>query len=460
VGTANVSSLLPAWSAPVDVAALSSPVVTGGLVYVSCPGGLCAYEEHGGRLQWRAPAVHAGGAAVVSGTVVFTDNGVDVVAVDAVTGAARWRTTVSSGFGKYIESFPVGDADRVFVGTEDDRLVALSLTTGAVLWSSSSGPGEPERQVELWNQPALVNGTLYVSQQRQLRAVRASDGAVLWRTPVDANFDNSGTPTIVGSTVYVSGQGTLNSVDPPAVDGYPLAGCGGPVCQPTVSTPMTSAFGAMVSFPDDPTTLYGLGATKIVAFNALTGQVRWTSTPIYSATDLNFPEVVGANGVLYLSDTATGQLLAFTEHGCASGVCAPIWSAQTDSGDGGSNYGDPVIADGTIFVIGNALYAYRLPATIAKPPALPAAPAATTARTRVGAHEIHVNWTRVVSKRFRVLAYELQSETPTGCPTAIVGTRFTSHWMQCASDTVHTRVRVRAISPVGPSPWSTWSNNS
>jgi outer membrane protein assembly factor BamB len=53
------------------------------------------------------------------------------VAVDAASGAARWRAPVGPAVGQ-----PVVAGDRVYVATRD-RLVAVDRGSGSELWASS-----------------------------------------------------------------------------------------------------------------------------------------------------------------------------------------------------------------------------------------------------------------------------------------------------------------------------------
>lgn len=162
-------------------------------------------------------------------------------------------------------------------------------------------------------------------------------------------------------------------------------------------------------------------------------------------------ELVGANGVLYLSDSREGRLLAFAAAGCDTPPCAPLWTAQIDSGDGGSNYADPVIADGTVYSTGNALYAYRLPATISRPPVAPDAPTSLVVRDRRQRGRIEVRWRRPNAGSYRVLAYDVEAKAK-HCAPLHLGPRFAHATLLCGA--TGSPVRVRAVSPAGAGPWS------
>jgi len=183
----------------------------------------------------RDPSFVTGGVGVAHGMVLIGTTRGEVVALSVVDGQQVWRAQV----GAEVLAPPVGGADLVFVKTEDGRLLALERASGAIRWSydnpvpvltlrGTSTPvfggglvyagfangmvaairaenGEPiwehrvmlpegrselERMVDVDSTPVLAGGLLYVvSYQGRLKALRASDGALLWEQEMSSHLD-------------------------------------------------------------------------------------------------------------------------------------------------------------------------------------------------------------------------------------------------------------------------------
>ena len=176
-----------------------------------------------------------GGVGVAHGYVLLGTTTGEVVALSAVDGSPVWRAQV----GAEVLAPPVGGADLVFVQTVDGRLLALERGTGALRWSfdnpvpaltlrGTSTPvfgaglvyagfangmvaairaetGEPvwehrvmlpegrselERMVDIDSTPVLAGGLLFVvSYQGRMKALRATDGALLWEQEMSSFLD-------------------------------------------------------------------------------------------------------------------------------------------------------------------------------------------------------------------------------------------------------------------------------
>ena len=82
--------------------------------------------------------------------------------------------------GDAITSTPVAEGGRVFVGSNDGKLYALSLTDGRELWHFDAG--------DAIEAPALIaEGTVYVGTLGgTLFALDAARGAIRWQRETDA----------------------------------------------------------------------------------------------------------------------------------------------------------------------------------------------------------------------------------------------------------------------------------
>jgi len=134
---------------------------------------------------------------VVAGTMYYTTNTDEVLAVDAATGALRWSYAppINPLLGPQgAEAAPVNrgvtvGAGRVFELTVDDQLIALDADSGRRLWSvrvadpnlgyTENSPGT------LWHGELILGGPAGDAGLRGfVAAYSASDGRELWRTYV------------------------------------------------------------------------------------------------------------------------------------------------------------------------------------------------------------------------------------------------------------------------------------
>jgi outer membrane protein assembly factor BamB len=192
-------------------------------------GRISAFEPGSGRAVWQAqtrPRLAAGAGLSGSAVLVGALDG-EVIAVHAENGQVLWRAAVSSE----VLTAPTGDADtvvvrtgdgrlyglaaadgqrrwtfdravptlslrgisqpvvaddRVYVGLDTGKLVALELDSGRVLWEEAvsvpGGRSEVERLVDLDADPVLADGVLYaVSYGGQVVALDAATGKLKWR---------------------------------------------------------------------------------------------------------------------------------------------------------------------------------------------------------------------------------------------------------------------------------------
>jgi eukaryotic-like serine/threonine-protein kinase len=150
--------------------------------------------------------------AVFDGAVYFGSGDGNVYALDAATGALKWR-------------FPTGDAvpgspavanRLVLVGSWDGSLYALAAASGKLKWRFQGGT-DPQtgNQQGFQSSPAVVGGVLYVGcRDSNLYAIDAATGKRKWA------FSNHGSwvlpsPAVHEGQVYfgTSDTGLLHVVD-------------------------------------------------------------------------------------------------------------------------------------------------------------------------------------------------------------------------------------------------------
>jgi PQQ-dependent dehydrogenase (methanol/ethanol family) len=139
------------------------------------------------RVQIDGPATFHAGLVVVDG-VIYTNTGLETVAVDATTCALRWKYTYVPEEERYSPSsrgLAVLDG-RVFRGTGDARLIALDASTGKLLWKTVIGaPGLGESATAA---PLAWGGVVYMGisgselgARGRVMAYDAPTGRELWR---------------------------------------------------------------------------------------------------------------------------------------------------------------------------------------------------------------------------------------------------------------------------------------
>lgn len=123
----------------------SSPAVVDGVVYVgSGDGNMYAIDAATGALRWKfatGDVVHSS-AAVVDGVVYFGSWDANFYAVDAATGAEKWRFKTGVDENTHnqtgIQGSPVVKDGVVYFGCRDSNVYALDAATGTKKWAYSN----------------------------------------------------------------------------------------------------------------------------------------------------------------------------------------------------------------------------------------------------------------------------------------------------------------------------------
>jgi outer membrane protein assembly factor BamB len=202
-----------------DVYTSSPAYAQGVLVFGAGDGHVYAVTAATGKVRWRAAT---GGRvrsspAVDGGTVVVGSADGDVYAFDLATGRRRWRfatqgASLNSGdFGfdrRTVQSSPAVANGTVFIGARDGFLYALDAATGALRW-------RVDHHVSWVNSsPAVADGVVYdgSSDAHFEQAVEALSGRELWRTPTEVPVWSSA--AVAGTTLcYGDGAGLVHVAD-------------------------------------------------------------------------------------------------------------------------------------------------------------------------------------------------------------------------------------------------------
>jgi outer membrane protein assembly factor BamB len=312
------------------------PALEGERVYVAGHGGdVQALEVANGKVAWRTDTKLelSGGPAVGEGIVVVGAIGGDVIALDAGSGTERWRVAT----GGEVLAAPTVAGGLVVVRTVDGRLRALGAADGKEAWTYE----QPVPRLTLrGNGMPIIDGDMVIAglDNGKVVALSLSTGELLWsttvapskgRTEIERLVDIDSPVRIVGDDIFVVGyQGRIAML---ARDTGQL----------WWGRELSSNRGLAV----DGDTIYVTAAdSSVVALRRRDGTPVWTqdamlrrslTAPVLSGDTL----VVGDfEGYVHWLDAATGQMLARGKTGGGRMSNAPVVAGdllllQTDSGD-------------------------------------------------------------------------------------------------------------------------------
>ncbi len=226
-----------AWKFRTAGRVISSPAVSGGLVFVgSTDHHLYAVDQRTGAQRWkfatRGPVTSS--PAVANGLVYVASVDGNFYAIDAATGAERWvfatkgeRRFTAPGihgaiprtermpdpFDVFLSSPVIADGVVVF-GSGDQHVYALDATSGTLRWSFATGD-------VVHASPAVANGVVYIgSWDRNLYALDAATGRERWRyttgndTVIYNQVGIASSAAVSGGMVFVGGRdGHVHAVD-------------------------------------------------------------------------------------------------------------------------------------------------------------------------------------------------------------------------------------------------------
>jgi len=193
------------WSAGLGSAALASPVVARGMVFVGTARGLVAFRLADGKEQWTAAASYGVGASpLVSGNTLYACLGDEaVVALDPATGARRWEHRCAAG-----RSAPVLAGGRVVTGLRSAEVLALDAATGKPAWTLPVDGAVAFA-------PAAVGSSVVIGDGgRRLRCIDGESGRVLWTRSVKGRFLGDGPAVTLRAIVFALDTLEVEAYDP------------------------------------------------------------------------------------------------------------------------------------------------------------------------------------------------------------------------------------------------------
>jgi outer membrane protein assembly factor BamB len=199
---------------PFDVY-LSSPVVWNGAVYFgSGDGNVYALDADSGAVKWKfktGDVVHAS-PAIADGRVYVGSWDSYFYALDAATGAEVWRFKTGEDPNIHnqvgIQSSATVANGVVYFGCRDSKFYALDAVTGKKVWMF------PNNGSWVITSPVVRDGKVYMatSDTALLHVLDAKTGAPIGS--LKYHWPIFGSPAIAGSTLYLAGQdGKLVAID-------------------------------------------------------------------------------------------------------------------------------------------------------------------------------------------------------------------------------------------------------
>ena len=179
----------------------STPIVSRGLVYFGRANGyMYAFDVRRRRLVWRFGPTGgnlASGVALTATTAYFASYGGGVYAVNRFTGRLRWKTVVRGARDNLVPfySTPALARGRVLLGGNDGSVYALDARTGAQKWRFDA-------QGYVYASPAILGGRLYIGDfGGGFHALSIKTGHQIWRREMGPVL---GSASVIRGIVYVS----------------------------------------------------------------------------------------------------------------------------------------------------------------------------------------------------------------------------------------------------------------
>ena len=350
-----------AWSASIAGSSTrqrlaASPVIGGGRLFVMDTDGVVhAFDAKTGKSIWTTPfrikgdsaaAVFGGGASYDKGRVYITTGLGEVAALEAETGKQVWRVKPAGP----LRGSPTIAFNAVYAMTQDNQLVSLDASDGAVLWTVSASVGQSG--VFGVAAPAVGQGTVVAGfSTGELVAYRYENGRTLWSdalartslsTSVGVLTDIDADPIVDRGRVFALGQGgrmaAYELVTGQRIWELNLAG---------ISTPAVAGEWIFTLTDDDKLLCIARGtgkarwSTQLPRFDnekKRKGPIFWTG-PVLANSKL---WVANSRGEVYTVRIEDGQPSRFTKLGKAITLA-------------------PVVAGGTLYVLddGGKISAFR-----------------------------------------------------------------------------------------------------
>lgn len=176
----------------------SDPVVGDGRVFVNLGDGVYALDARTGAVRWKIPVVTItpGTPALADGAVYFTRPDGYAVAAGAESGEPLWSHRLPDVF----LGAPTVEGGTVYVPAEGrPSVVALRAEDGSERWTFDAGAA-------LEASVAVVDDTVYAAAGGTLYALDPADGTARWSRGLGDGVRSIGPPSVAGGTVYLAAR--------------------------------------------------------------------------------------------------------------------------------------------------------------------------------------------------------------------------------------------------------------
>lgn len=229
----EISKIRPIWSTPLEAAGAppgafldGEPAAADGRVFIDVVSGITSLDVSSGSILWHRGLPRRAGAwnIVLSRGLVLVADARQVSALDQATGIIQWATTAGMDSVNGGRAYMAADSSQMYVSTRDRQLVALRLTDGVERWRARLGEGWTYRGVPTG--VSTSGDSIYVAVRRDLSrsghltsgvvvALDRDTGRELWR------YESPGTRSTVNAYPVVAGRLLLLS-DPDSASLYAI----------------------------------------------------------------------------------------------------------------------------------------------------------------------------------------------------------------------------------------------
>ena len=208
------------WSRRLPSRAESSPMLQHGRLYFGTEDGtVYALRARNGSVVWtyKAHGAVKGSPTLVDGRLYFGDYGGHAQAVRAADGHRLWDSGAGSGGTFYsTAAYAFG---RVYLGNTDGREYSFSAANGKLAWAKQTG-AYVYSSAAVRDVPGLGPTVYFGSYDGHLYALDARTGAVRWAHRSGGKI--SGSPTMLGDTVYFADLGNHETIGLDVRTGRPV----------------------------------------------------------------------------------------------------------------------------------------------------------------------------------------------------------------------------------------------
>jgi outer membrane protein assembly factor BamB len=325
---------------------LATPVVAGGKLFaIDTKSNVTALDAATGRLLWkrqikvekRSGNVAFGGGVAYDKGLVFATSGYGVtVALDATSGAEKWRHDLEIP----LRGAPSVADGKVFVVTQDNQLVALSIDAGKQLWDAVAiveNAGLLGAAA-----PAVSGDTMVIGYSSgELNAIKTDTGQVTWQdnlarssrlTALASLTDIDASPVIDRGRVFAIGHGgRMVAIDLATGERVWERSIGG------VSTPWVAGDFLYAVTTD----------SEVVALTRRDGRIRWV-TQLQRYEDVSGRKGrVAWQGPLLASD----RLLLTSSNGHVISLSPYTGEVLSSIKTGDGSWLPPILANGVMYVL-------------------------------------------------------------------------------------------------------------